>query len=226
MARIFVTGDTHQGLDIRKLNTDNFPIQRELTKDDYLIICGDFGMIWNNGKEEIYWRKWLNTKNFTTLWIDGNHENFDLIEQFPVSEWKGGKVQFIDKSIIHLMRGQVYTINGYKFFTMGGATSVDKQFRKEGLSWWKQEQPSYEEYNIALDNLNKNNWQVDYVITHTASNIMMKEMCYMKEDSQLNKFFDRLEDELDFKHWYFGHFHDDIVFEKHTLLYNKVIEIK
>ena len=63
---IYITGDTHQNIDISKLNTKNFPEQKELTKSDYVIICGDFGMVWNNSKEEMYWRKWLEKKNFTT----------------------------------------------------------------------------------------------------------------------------------------------------------------
>ena len=60
---IFVTGDTHIPIDITKLNRYNFPEQKELTKDDFLIICGDFGGVWNGDKEELYWRKWLEEKN-------------------------------------------------------------------------------------------------------------------------------------------------------------------
>lgn len=225
MSKIFVTGDTHQSIDISKLNANNFPQQKELTKDDYVIICGDFGMVWNNSDEEMWWRNWLNTRSFTTLFVDGNHENFDLLEEFPISEWNGGKIQFINESVIHLMRGQVYTINGNKFFTMGGATSIDKQFRIEGKTWWKQEIPNKEEFDEALNNLNKHNWKIDYVITHTASMNIMEEMRYIKENNPLNSFFNMLEQDLEYKHWYFGHFHDDIEFEKHTLLFDKVIEI-
>lgn len=226
VSRIFITGDTHQSIDIFKLNAQNFPVQKELTKEDFLIVCGDFGMIWSNSEEEMWWRNWLDERNFTTLFVDGNHENFELLKTFPVTEWNGGKVQLINDSIIHLMRGQVYTINGKKFFTMGGATSIDKQFRIEGKSWWEEEIPSKEEFDEALDNLEKHNFEVDYVITHTASNNIMKEMCYIKENNPLNSFFNMLEDDLKFKHWYFGHFHDDLDFEKHTLLYNRVIELK
>jgi len=53
-----ITGDTHGALDIRKLNTSRFPEQRSMTKQDYVAIMGDFGMVWDNGKEDLYWRKW------------------------------------------------------------------------------------------------------------------------------------------------------------------------
>jgi predicted phosphodiesterase len=85
---IYVCGDTHIPIDIFKLSVGNFPEQKQMTKDDYIIIAGDFGGVWNNSKEELYWRKWLNDKNFTTLFVDGNHENFELSNNhFPESRW-------------------------------------------------------------------------------------------------------------------------------------------
>ena len=77
-------------IDIQKLNTKRFPEQKNLTKDDYLIVCGDFGLVWDESPEERYWRKWLDDKPFTTLWIDGNHENFELLKEFPVINKFGG----------------------------------------------------------------------------------------------------------------------------------------
>ncbi|WP_162267470.1 metallophosphoesterase, partial [Clostridium botulinum] len=93
---IFVTGDTHIPRDIEKLNFVNY---KNLTKDDYVIICGDFGAIWDNSKQELYYREWLQNKPWTTLFIDGNHENFDLLYKFPVEDKFGGKVHKINDSI-------------------------------------------------------------------------------------------------------------------------------
>lgn len=225
MSKIFITGDTHKNIDIQKLNTTLFPEQKKLTKEDYLIITGDFGMVWDDSKEDLYLRKQLNNRNFTTLWVDGNHENFDLIEKYPIKEWNGGKVHFVEDSIIHLMRGQVYIINGLKFFTMGGGTSIDKEFRTKGKTWWPQEEPSEGEYVEAINNLKKHDFKVDYIITHTTSNEIQIEMNYIKENSELNKFFDMLEEKVKHKHWYFGHFHDTKTIGKHTLLYNNIKEI-
>ena len=78
---IFITGDTHG--DLRRFSTDAFYEQREMTKDDYAIILGDFGMVWDYKGESKYeknWLDWLESKSFTTLFIDGNHENHDRLD--------------------------------------------------------------------------------------------------------------------------------------------------
>ena len=111
---IYVTGDTHANIDIAKLNTTKFPQQKELTKNDFVIICGDFGLCWDGSHREMWWQDWLTAKNFTTLWIDGNHENFDMLYQFPLIDKFGGKVREIAPDIYHLDRGQVLTIDGRK----------------------------------------------------------------------------------------------------------------
>ncbi|WP_246361985.1 metallophosphoesterase family protein [Paenibacillus alba] len=104
---IYITGDVHGSISIgRRLNTKNFPEQKKMTKDDFVIISGDFGLIWNGDKEDQYWLKWLHKeKPFTTLFIDGNHENHDMLDAYPVEIWNGGKVHRINDSVIHLMRG-------------------------------------------------------------------------------------------------------------------------
>ena len=126
---IYITGDTHIPIDVEKLNTRNFPEQKTMTKDDFVIICGDFGGVWDDSKEDRYWLKWLNEKKFTTLFVDGNHENFDLLYQYEIVDFMGGKARQIMPSVFHLMRGEIYEIAGKKLFTMGGAASHDKIYR-------------------------------------------------------------------------------------------------
>ena len=83
---IYVTGDTHANLDIGKLSSRRFKEQKEMSKDDYLIVCGDFGLVQDGSAREMYWQDWLTGRNFTTLWIDGNHENFDILYEFPLTD--------------------------------------------------------------------------------------------------------------------------------------------
>lgn len=198
----------------KRLNTKNFPQQKQLTKSDYVIIAGDFGLIWDGSKEDQYWLKWLDkTKSFTTLFIDGNHENFDLLEEYPVEIWNGGKVHRINDSVIHLMRGQVFEIEGKKFFTFGGAASHDKEYRKEGKSWWSREMPSQEEYEEGLKNLEKHDLKVDYILTHTCSTTALEyieQRCAIRmERDEMHPYFYGIEQKADYKQWYFGHFHHD-----------------
>ncbi|MDE7249846.1 MAG: metallophosphoesterase, partial [Lachnospiraceae bacterium] len=123
---IYITGDCHSNFE--RFNKSIFPEQSEMTKDDYVIICGDFGGVWDKVTEsntEKWWLDWLESKSFTTLFVDGNHENFDRLYDYPVEEWHGGKVHKIRDSVIHLMRGQVFIIDGKKIFTFGGAASHD-----------------------------------------------------------------------------------------------------
>ena len=87
------------------------------------MICGDFGFVWDLGEEDKWWLNWLAAKPWTTLFVDGNHENHDILEQWDVTNWHGGKVHKLNESVIHLMRGQVYEIDGKKWFTFGGAKS-------------------------------------------------------------------------------------------------------
>ena len=225
---IYITGDTHGVEDWDKLSESNFTEQKFMNPDnDYVIITGDFGGIWDGADYDAYVQKFYNQRNFTTLFIDGNHENHDLLDEYPVEEWHGGKVHKISDRIIHLMRGQVFTIDGITFFTMGGAESTDKRIRKEGESWWSRELPSAEEYQEALENLRKVNFEVDVVLTHCApEGYIGKNMDGFVDrlENDLTEFFDNLitDHELKFRHWYFGHYHTDIDWDKFSLMFNRV----
>lgn len=124
---IYITGDIHG--DPTRFSKEAFPEQDTMTKEDYVIVCGDFGLVWDKeeSKNEKYWLNWLQNKPFTTLFVDGNHENHDRLDAMPVSEWNGGKVHFVRPNVIHLMRGQVFTLQGQTYFTFGGASSHDIQ---------------------------------------------------------------------------------------------------
>ena len=120
---LYFTGDTHG--DFSRFRHKRFPEQEGLTKEDYVLICGDFGGVWNRSKEQGFWLDWLDEKPYTTLFVTGNHENYDLLSEFPVSSWRGGQVQRIRPSVLHLMRGQIFDIDGKRIFTMGGASCHD-----------------------------------------------------------------------------------------------------
>ncbi len=67
---IYITGDTHGMQDWEKINTTNFPIQKGLTKNDYLIITGDFGGVWDGAEQDRYILKPYSEWDFTTLFTN------------------------------------------------------------------------------------------------------------------------------------------------------------
>ena len=229
---IYITGDTHRVRDIDKLEPDQFPEQEILTRDDYLILAGDFGAVWTGDEQDDEILEYHDFKNYTTLFVAGNHENYDLLEKFPVETWNGGKVRRLRENVLQLMNGQVFNIDGKSFFTMGGATSVDRMFRVPGVSWWSQEEPSDEECDEALENLKRAGNRVDYIVTHTCPEKVRKQAFsvygeYMKYTSPIEQFLDIVYDNTEYKKWFAGHFHIDREFREYRLrlLYNSVVKI-
>lgn len=108
MGEIWVTGDIHG--DATRFSKENFPEQRNFygnQNSNVVIILGDFGLIWDwhcETKQERFWLDWLEEKNYTTVFVDGNHENFDRLYQYPEKQWNGGKVHMIRPHVLHLIR--------------------------------------------------------------------------------------------------------------------------
>lgn len=231
---IYVTGDTHRKIDNR---FSEKPLTK-LTEKDYLIILGDFGGVWYDDSSDNLFLSYFEKQKYTTLFIDGNHENHKKLNDFPVEIWNGGKVHKIKNNIFHLMRGQIFNIDGYKIFTFGGAYSIDKHMRTEFIDWWKEEEGSYEEMNEAFDNLEKENNQVDFILTHAGPASKLKNFFNyfgMKfTSSSTEKFLDEINNKVNYKHWFCGHYHENVNlgwFSKEkddckiTILYNKIINI-
>lgn len=233
---IYITGDTH-GDPVRFI--ENNMGDNEWTSDDYLIVCGDFGFIFRNNDSEREFLDYLETKPYTICFCDGNHENFPAIFSYPKVEWNGGFVHKIRKNIFHLMRGQIFNIDNKKIFVMGGAYSIDRDWRIEGFSWWSDEQPNEEEYATGLRNLEKCNYEVDYIITHTApqaivERLIAKQPWNIRADFEMNYrdyklmgFLGEVLFKTKFKHWFFGHWHfDTLVDETCTAVYYDVHKVQ
>lgn len=223
---IYITGDTHIPIDIHKLSSRSFREQESMTRADHVMICGDFGGIWNGGNEDKYWINWLKNKSFTTLFADGNHENFELLNALSVSEYCGGAVHKVADGVYHLMRGEVYNIGGKSLFVFGGAESHDRVFRTEGRNWWREEMPDAEEYRNAEQNLKAHNYKIDYVITHCAPTSVQRLISYEYESNSLTEFLEKIKDNTVYDKWFFGHYHRDMVVdERFTAVYNDIIRI-
>ena len=226
---IWLTGDTHGHIDIGKLNTRNFPQQKEMTKDDFVIILGDFGCVWYGDQRDIYWLDWLEDKPFTTLFIPGNHENYDLLNKFPFNDQFGVEIR---PSVRMLQRGGIYDINGKTFYCMGGASSHDKPYRIEGKSWWKQELPSQFEYRFSESRLNSRNRKVDYVLTHCAPDSIQRQIASWYEHDALTNYLEcKVKQEVEFKAWYMGHYHINRTYydednRPYHVLYDDIVKLE
>lgn len=211
---IFITGDTHRKLDIGKLDAENFSEQKILTREDFLIVAGDFGGVWCGDESDDEVLDYHENKPYTTLFVAGNHENYDALYNYPVIEWNGGLVHQIREHVLHLMNGQIYDINGKTIFVMGGATSLDKMYRLEHETWWSQEEPSEDEYRTAYENLGRYGNKVDYIITHTIPEYVRKNAFepikeFMNYESKVEEFLDVVLREVEYKKWFAGHIHID-----------------
>ena len=238
---VYVTGDIHGWLDIGKLTPDRWPEGTELRHSDFLVICGDFGLFWSNPPtlEEKFFLDWLDSRPWTTLFVDGNHENYDLLDALPTCTWHGGTVGRIPgrRNIVHLLRGQVYEMgNDGRWFCMGGAPSHDREWREEGESWWAREMPSQSEYREARRNLERVGWQVDYVFSHEVPRSLRRHAMVRnfdpsrEQDDELTAFLQEVDDRLDrrrLKVWYAGHYHDDLMLRDHhhAELYQQIVRL-
>lgn len=220
---LFITGDTHGAYD----DFLNRVYQHGIQKGDTVIVCGDFGFVWDDPYHRYFLAK-LTTEPFTIVFVDGNHEDFTLLNTYPVIEWNGGKVHKIAGNIYHLMRGQHFTIEGRTFFTMGGAYSVDKAMRKEGVSWWKEELPTSEDYKIAGETLKAHDYEADYVLTHNAPQSAIHYLGLVPDlhDAELTGYFEWLYGKLKFKKWFAGHYHvNKLIRGNVQILYDAVVKL-
>ena len=248
---IYLTGDTH-GEFANRLTPLRVLGEEKWTSRDKLSVLGDFGLIFYP-RMDMFMNKialerekiaFLESKKYEILWIDGNHENFDrLTSEFPEEERYGGTVRKIGRNIFWLQRGQIYTIENKTFFCMGGAYSIDKAMRLDydrsildlyettldkHISWWPQELPTPEEYQKAANNLMEHDRQVDFVLSHTASRSLIQLMGHTADphDYELTGFLDWIWYEIEFKHWYFGHWHtDEEIHPKAAALYYDVVTL-
>ena len=78
---IYVTGDCHA--DFTRFNTKNFPEQYEMTKEDYVIICGDFGGVWNRFEENKHEKHWMYFAPYQTLSWRENMKIFFCLKSIP-----------------------------------------------------------------------------------------------------------------------------------------------
>lgn len=202
---ICVTGDLHG--DIARFRS---PVLKKLRRGDALIITGDFGCIWDGSKKEKKMLKKLGKKKYNVLFAEGVHENFDLLEEYPVEQWCGGKTRLISGNLRQLMRGQYYTIAQKNVFVFGGGQSEENNsyLEPDDEKSWIKELPTDEELEEGLRNLEQHGNEADFIISYEPPARMIEFIDIGKTSrNHINTYLDKVLDTAKFKMWYFGKRH-------------------
>lgn len=204
---------------------------RKLKAGDTLIICGDFGFIFSGDKNEKKVIDYLSTRRFVTAFVDGTHDNMNKINRSRVTYWHGGMVHRIKGNLIHLMRGQIFDIEGNTYFTFGGGESTDKDMRLEHGNWWREEEPTPLEMAEGAKNLDAAGCKVDYIITHEPPSLVKSAILLRRGSAdrinKLNGYLEEIGRSCDYKHWYFGSQHEDrVITPRHTCVFKNTIPIE
>lgn len=221
---IYLVADIHGHIRLERLK--ELLSSKQITERDYLIILGDAGIIWSENEHgEVL--GFYNSLPYTTLFSDGNHENFDLLERYPTVKKFGGTVREISPKIHHLMRGEVYTIDENKIFVFGGGFSLKKLTNSSPITVWEREMPSGAEYENGLKNLQRYNYKVDYILSHVAptktADAIQISLC--RQEIVLNDYLDGICNRTEYKKWYFGHHHKDADGENFSAIYDRILPL-
>ena len=218
---IYVTGDMHGEIERFKTRAVS-----RLKEGDTLIVLGDFGFLWQGNEEELKNIEYIASRKYNVLFLEGTHENFNLLSEYPQEEYCGGRVRNLGGNLKMLMRGEIYNIEDKKIFALGGGASDDIEFRQEGVSWWSQELPSAEEIDAAREKLMAEK-KVDYILTHSApQKICVSLFGRDYEGNRLSSFLDEVMLQVKYDKWYFGCYHLDRKLTRvQYAVYQKVIEI-
>ena len=230
---IYVTGDTHG----KFTNVEHFIHKMNTSTDDILIILGDAGINYyiHDGKDtksSIKTKEYLATLPITIFCIHGNHEERPYnVQGYEIQQYFGANayVNLKYPNQIFAKDGEIYNFNGLNTIALGGAYSVDKYYRlSNGYAWFKSEQPDQSIKDYVESQLNNANWDVDVVLSHTCpietepTHLFLPFIDQASVDKSTEKWLQTIAERLNFKKWYFGHFHDNWKNGKYEMLYQSI----
>jgi TPR repeat protein/predicted phosphohydrolase len=209
----------HIRLDFLKEKLSNI----ELKSNDIVLILGDAGIVWSEPMNEEV-KAFYVSLPCDVLFLDGNHENFYLLNRMEKIRKYGSVVHKVLDNVFHLSRGNSYLVNGYKYFVFGGAYSIKRDTNNSPVQFWKAEMPNEWEYQHGLGTLDKNKHSFDYILTHQAPKSILDKIQYHYSVNELPllDYLDTIRNTARYDKWYFGHIHQDIEIGKFRGLYNEM----
>ncbi len=214
---IWITGDKHG--EIEEFQTAPY---KKIKKRDTVIVCGDFGFIWENSKEEKKHLRWLSKRKYTIAFVEGNHENLQQLMTYPMVDFAGAKARQIAPNIYYLVRSQVYTIEGKTFLAFGGGANPPhiQDFHSR---------PSPEEERQAMENVRLHGGRVDVIISHEPPFSIRSCMETGLADSSgyIHDVLERIRRSCSFSHWFFGKYHiDKVIPPYYRAVFNDLIPLR
>jgi len=229
MLVIYITGDTHGDYS----HIEEFCWCNETTKDDVIIILGDASINFHGDYLDVRLKSVLEELPITLFCIHGNHEmRPESIQTYEEVEKFCGIVYLEQAfpSLLFAKDGEIYDFEGRKCVVIGGAYSVDRAYRKEGVDWWADEQPSDWIKEYVEKRLEVAGWCVDVVLSHTCPlkylplEALLPIYDRSRVDNTTEEWLDTVEDRLSYSNWYCGHFHTEKIIEKIWFMFENIME--
>lgn len=234
---IYITGDCHGNFD----KIASFCREYHTTRNDIMIILGDAGINFSNTLRDRIKKQCINSLPITLFCIHGNHEMrptkvFDVTDygektnkkSYHLKKWHGGKV-YVESafpSILFARDGEVFDLNGISTLVCGGAYSPDKpQHLANMWPWFPDEQPDNRIKRRVEKKIESLGWKVDVMLTHTIPSWYLPFLHlspWPGIDRSTELWLDRIENKLDYKKWYAGHFHVDMTIGKLEILMDTI----
>lgn len=224
---IYITGDKHADFN----DVFSFCKTNNTSLDDILIILGDSGINYYNDENDNVLKNNLAKLPITLFSIHGNHEErCENIKTYKTKIFHSGTIYYEEQypNILFAKDGEIYDFNNKKVLVIGGAYSVDKYIRlARGYRWYESEQPSEEVKQKVLKLIDENN-NIDIILTHTCPykyipiETFISGIDQSTVDSSTERFLDLVEEKLNYKIWYCGHYHINKKIDKIKFMFNDI----
>ncbi len=223
---VYFTGDIHGSPN----NIIRFCKRTKLTREDVIVILGDVGANYCGDFRDDLMKESLAKLKPTILCIHGNHEQRPWnIQGYQQKVWQGGIVWYQPEypNLLFAQDGDIFIMNGIHYLVIGGAYSVDKYHRLlRGYGWWEDEQPS-EEIKAYVEQQIVDH-RVDVVLSHTCPfkyepvEMFLPMVDQSSVDATTEKWLDDIEERLNYRAWYCGHWHADKRIDRMHFLFHHV----
>lgn len=228
---IYITGDTHRDF----THIKKFCVEQNTTINDTMIILGDACINYMLDQHDVEFKTYLSKFPIKFFCVHGNHEQRpEAIMSYIYDDISGTYYEEEFPNIQFARDGNIYEFNDKEYIVIGGAYSVDKEYRLLGNGkWWANEQPSQsvkEDVEWTLENICE--WHIDGVLSHTCPfkyepiEMFLSGIDQRNVDDSTERWLDIIEERLKYDAWWCGHWHTDKNVDKMHFLFNDIIELR